>query len=74
MALYTNNTRFSAIVTIEISSVIDAKNALKIVTTGAADSKLEANVGHHDLLVEAGKGLEAMEGTVAKFFGVRSCP
>lgn len=74
MALYTNNTRFSAIVTVEVTSVVDAKSALKLLTPDAADSKLEANVGHHDFLVEAGKILDVMPGTAAKLAGVRSCP
>lgn len=74
MAVYTNNTRFSAIVTVEVSSVVDSKNALKIVTPDAAESKLVAGIGHHDFLIEAGKALDVMEGTAAKLFSVRSCP
>jgi hypothetical protein len=74
MALYTNNTRFSAIVTVDVSGVVDPKNALKIIAVDAADRELEASVGHHDLLVEAGKTLDVMQGTTATLFAVRSCP
>ncbi len=61
MALYTNHTRFPAIVTVDVISVID-------------DSKVEAGVGHHDFLIEAGKGLDLGEGSQVKLFAVRSCP
>ncbi len=74
MALYTNHTRFPAIVTVDVISVIDAKASLKIVMEGVDDSKVEAGVGHHDFLIEAGKGLDLGEGSQVKLFAVRSCP
>lgn len=74
MALYTNTTRFSAVVTIEVMSVTDEQAALAITTPGATNTKLKAAVGHHDFIIEAGKSISLLAGTQAKFFAVRSCP
>lgn len=71
MALYRNNTRFAAIVTIRVSTAPDPKKTLEIGLPSAL--KVEGlDVGVHDLLVEAGTSIQLMQGVEAEFLAVRA--
>lgn len=71
MPLYTNQTRFPAIVTLKITAAVDAKAALKIGTQDKKDDH-PGDPGYHDVLVNPGKMLELGEGTTAEFVAARS--
>jgi hypothetical protein len=73
MAFYTNHTRFAAIVTVRINSVIDDKNVVKIGLPSAPEAEeSSANTGYHDFLVRPGQILDLAEGTQADLVAVRS--
>ncbi len=71
MKNYTNHTRFSAIVTINIDSTNDPASAIRLSASDLVD-KFAADVGTHDFLVEPGKTLSIGDGTAASLIGVRS--
>lgn len=73
MALYTNMTRFPAIVTLKIESVVKSKAAIKIGVDGASE-ELESAPGYYDFFVGAGKEIHLINDTVATLIAVRSAP
>jgi len=73
MALYSNNTRFDAIVTIKVAAVVDPKDALKIGIQSAMKS-VALQEGIHDLLVGPGEELDLSQGVVAEYLAARSAP
>lgn len=71
MALYTNGSRHSAIVTIKVNSSQDLKAAIKV-GIPEAQSARDVQLGHNDVAVQAGESLELSDGTDAVFIAVRS--
>ena len=71
MPLYTNHTRFPAIVTVKITVVADTDAALKIGTKDVKDDH-PGDAGYHDVLVNPEMMLELSEGTTAEFVTVRA--
>lgn len=71
MTIYTNHTRFAAIVTIEIDTAENPDAALEI---GQSDyyEKVPGSKGVHDYFVDAGKEIRIVNNTVATFVAVRS--
>lgn len=71
MIIYKNQTRFPAIVTVKVESTEDAKEALDV---GSEDfyRKYPADKGYHDILVDAGSELRALNNTNASVLGVRN--
>ncbi|MBK7826489.1 hypothetical protein [Nannocystis sp.] len=71
MALYTNHSRHTSIVTVNIQSTANAQESLE---QGAKLNfeKLKADVGFHDLVVDPGQELKVINDTVATVIGVRS--
>lgn len=70
MALYSNGTRFAAILTIRINAVSDPKKTL-MVGTPSAMYVVALEVGFHDLLVEPGESIELGQGVDAEFIATR---
>lgn len=73
MAIYSNNTRFDAIITIKVTAVLDPKDALKIGIESAMKS-VALQLGVHDLLVGPGEELELSEGASVEFLTARCAP
>ncbi len=73
MVLYTNTTRFSAIVTLKIEAVVKSEAAIKIGVNGASE-ELASAPGYYDFFVGAGKEIHLINGTVATLLSVRSAP
>lgn len=71
MPIYTNHTRFSAIVTLRIESTNQPEAALEIGQAPLYD-KQQADKGWHDFQVGPGMSIEAINGTVAIVQGVRA--
>jgi len=71
MAFYFNRTRHNAIVTVQISSVLDKEKALMVGAVSAM-KVIPAEIGINDLVVGPGETLEILEGVTASFLGVRS--
>lgn len=71
MTIYTNHTRFGAIVTIEIDTTENPEAALEI---GQKDyyEKAPGAKGAHDYFVDAGKEIRSSNNTVAKFISSRN--
>jgi precorrin-6B methylase 2 len=71
MVIYTNHTRFGAIVTIQIDTSDAPEAALEI---GQADyyEKVPGSKGVHDYFVDAGKELRTANNTIANFVTVRN--
>lgn len=73
MLLYTNRTRFPAIVTVLIESTNDGSSSL-IVGTETFYEKIAGKTGLFDILVDSGQELHSGEGTNASVFAVRCAP
>lgn len=73
MLTYKNRTFTASIVTIEIESV-QAPDAAVEIGSENMFQKFAATVGHHDFLVEGGKEIRMINGTIAKLLTVRSSP
>lgn len=71
MALYRNQTRSSAIVTIKISAVQDQKKALQIGPEASAMRSVNADIGVHDILVDPGESVELGDEVLAEFLATR---
>ena len=71
MALYTNHSRHPAIVTINIQTTADASKSIQKGTKQNFEN-IQADVGVHDLIVEAGLELKLAENTTATVVGVRA--
>lgn len=71
MPVYTNHTRFPAIVTIQIESTNEPGAALQI-GQDPIYAKHKADKGCHDFQVDPGMTIEALNGTVATVLGVRT--
>ena len=71
MTIYTNHTRFGAIVTIEIDTAENPEAALEI---GQNDyyEKAPGSKGVHDYFVDAGKEIRNANNTSAKFIAARN--
>ena len=76
MKNYYNNTRFAAIVTVNVESSNDLKAGLLVSQPGEDKvvSARDSTPGYHDVWVDAGKELRVADGTVASFIAVRSGP
>jgi hypothetical protein len=72
MLIYTNHTRFSAIVTVRIESTDKPDEALHV-GQDPLFRKQKADKGWHDLQVDAGMSIEAINNTIATVLGVRQC-
>lgn len=70
MPLYTNHTRFPAIVTIQIESTSEPGAAIQI-GQDPIYAKQKADKGWHDFQVDPGMTIEMSNGTVAVVLGVR---
>lgn len=70
MAFYTNRTRHNAIVTVHVQSTNDPEGSIEK-GNKLAFTKLQADVGYHDLLVEPGQELKLGDNTTATLIGVR---
>jgi hypothetical protein len=70
MALYKNQTRRDAVVTVKINSVIDPQKALSVGATSAM-AAITAEVGFHDVVVGPGQVLEVSDGVDATFVASR---
>ena len=70
MALYRNMTRFEAIVTINITAILDKKKVLQV-GLPSAKSAVSADVGVHDVRVGPGESLDLEEGVEAQFLAAR---
>lgn len=71
MALYTNNTRLPAIVTIRIENAGKPSESIMIGSEALLE-KTKADVGYHDFLVDGGKELHLGESTTATIINIRS--
>ena len=71
MAFYTNQTRQNVIVTLQIQSTNDPPAAVAKGTKDAFQN-VKADVGYHDLLVEAGLELRLGNNTTATLIGTRA--
>ena len=71
MLLYTNHTRFGAIVTIQISTTDVPEAALEI-GQGSYYEQASGSKGVHDYFVDAGKELRTVGNTTASFLGARN--
>lgn len=71
MALYTNHSRYSAIVTVQVQSTQNPSGSIE---KGAKSSfvKLTADVGYHDFVVEPEQQLKLGENTTATLVAVRA--
>lgn len=71
MALYTNHSRHSAIVTVQIQSTQNPNGSLE---RGVKDSfvKLTADVGYHDFVIEPEQQLKLGENSTALLIAVRA--
>lgn len=71
MTIYTNHTRFGAIVTIEIDTAENPEAALEI---GLKDyhEQVPGSKGIHDYFVDAGKEIRTANNTTAKFISSRN--
>jgi len=71
MALYSNGTRFAAIITIRVTTSPNPGKTLEIGVPSAM--KVEGlDVGVHDLLVEAGTSIQLLQGVEAEFLASRA--
>jgi hypothetical protein len=73
MTLYTNNSRYRAIVTLQISGVVSPDKALAI-GPSATPRSFAAALGITDWEVPAGECLILHEGTEAALLAVRNAP
>lgn len=73
MALYTNTTRFPAIVTVRIDTVLKANAAIRIGLNGA-NEEFSATPGFFDFFVPSGSKIELINETIATLWCVRSAP
>ncbi|MEI2613613.1 MAG: hypothetical protein V9G21_00855 [Methylotenera sp.] len=73
MLLYTNHTRFAAIVTVKIESSQKPSEAIMIGSEAFLE-KITAKLGHWDFFVDGGQELHLGENTVATLMSVRSVP
>lgn len=71
MPFYTNHTRHTAVLTINIISANDPKGGVKIGVKGALIPHA-VHLGYNDIPVPAGVSLELMEGVNATFVAVRT--
>lgn len=71
MTIYTNHTRFGAIVTIEIDTAENPETALEIGRNEYYE-KTPGSKGVHDYFVDTGKEIRTANNTVAKFVAVRN--
>lgn len=70
MAFYTNHTRQNVIVTLQIQSTNDPQTAVEKGEKEVFQS-VKADVGYHDVLVEAGLELKLGNNTTAVLIGTR---
>jgi hypothetical protein len=70
VALYTNNTRFTAIVTIKLSVIQDAQAALSVGLKSTM-RPVKLATGVHDIVVHPGEEIDLSDGTVAEFIASR---
>lgn len=70
MIIYTNNTKYPAIVTIKVESTDKPSESLEI-GSGDLHVKSAADVGVHDFVVDGGKQLRTANNTSASFLAVR---
>lgn len=73
MLLYTNKTRFDAIVTLKIESTETPEAAVKVGTEVYFEN-FGAKSGYLDVKVEGGQELHLSEKTIASLITVRSAP
>ena len=73
MVIYTNRTRFPAIVTLSIESVDKPDKALKV-GDGSVFVDMPAAQGFCDIYVDAGKTIILVDGTIGTIFALRNAP
>lgn len=71
MAFYTNQSPHSAILTIQIQSTNNPQGSIEK-GSKTTFSKITADVGYHDLLVEPGQELKLGDNTTATLISVRA--